>query len=37
VDKRVGSTTTAVKFEEFEGELTRLGLSGPVRDDDEEE
>jgi hypothetical protein len=28
---------TAVKYEELEGELTRLGLSGPARDDDEEE
>jgi hypothetical protein len=37
VDERVGSTTTAVKYEEFEGELTRLGSSGPARDDDEEE
>jgi hypothetical protein len=33
----VGSTTTAVKYEDWEGVLTRLGSSEPARDDDEEE
>ena len=37
VDESMGSTTTAVKYEDWEGVVTRLGLSGPARDDDEEE
>jgi hypothetical protein len=33
----VGSITTAVKYEDWEGVVTRLGSSGPARDDEDEE
>jgi hypothetical protein len=37
VDESVGSITTAVKYEDCEGVVTRLGSSGPARDDEDEE
>jgi hypothetical protein len=33
VDESVGSITTAVKYEDWEGVVTRLGSSGPARNE----